>query len=64
MTEHDIIKKELANSHIEDAVILKARKAFNEKEFKLCLDLYDSIKQKTLLNPLDHKIIEYCKQQV
>lgn len=64
MAEHDIIKREITNSHSDDAIILKARKAFNDKEFTLCLELYDSVEQKELLNALDHKIIEHCKQHV
>lgn len=42
----------------------QARKEFRKKEYDNCMELYQSIEHKELLNDLDNKIVEFCAKNI
>ena len=62
MTGHDITQKIDGNLKFIEISIAKARKAFRKKEFKLSLEIYNSIEQNDMLNDLDRQVIVFCER--
>ncbi|MHB8261826.1 MAG: hypothetical protein ACYDCN_13505 [Bacteroidia bacterium] len=67
MDDYNLLKllnKKIADKKIIEVITSKARTVFHNKDYKSCLEIYNSIEQKDLLNNLDHKIIAHCKTHV
>jgi hypothetical protein len=59
---HDEKAQQDYNNHFDLIKINSARHKFKEKNYKETLDTYKTVENKTLLNDLDKKTIEYCKR--
>ncbi len=62
MARYSIIKEKEDNARLIEAKIVKARNAFRKKDFKMSLDIYNSIEQKDMLNDLDREVIVFCER--
>jgi hypothetical protein len=62
--EYDKKARKGYNLQFDELRILEARSEFINKNYKKCMELYQSIEFKSLLNDLDGKIIEFCKKHV
>lgn len=56
--------KKVYNTQIDKNRINTARDEFTKKDFKKSIAIYKTIKNKSLLNDLDNKIIEYCDRNI
>jgi hypothetical protein len=61
--DNKIYEKEYKD-HFDENRIEKARKEFKNRNFKKCLEIYETVENKTLLNDLDRKSIEYCEHHI
>ena len=64
ITEVDRKIRKENSLRLDDIRIEKARREFRNRDHIKCLDLYKFVDNKSLLNELDFKIMEYCNRHI
>ena len=62
--EYDQKVRKRYNSQFYELRILEARSAFINKNYKKSIEIYTSIDIKSVMNDLDEKLIEFCKNHL
>ena len=62
--EHNEKAQQEYNNHFDQMKIDRARQKLKEKDYKGTLDIYKTVENKTILNDLDKKNIEYCNRHI